>query len=206
MARRGRARRPGRRSGPGSHRRRPWPSPAPQGSRRTTGPGPRSGTAGVAAPDPGSPGSAVVSGAHRRSGGARFGGGTASGRGAGRWSASLPLLLVLVCDGRRGPADRWSGPGAAEEAERPRIPGFGFRGLEEVRSGWWLARRPSRGVDPEGGGVDVDVVGGGEADGGALDGRRDGVDDGAAEAAEGQTGPLVRSRERLGGAAVAARA
>jgi hypothetical protein len=50
-------------------------------------------------------------------------------------------------------------------------------------------------VDPEGGGVVVELVDGDEAGGGALDGRRDGVDD---DAAEGQTGPLVRSGERLG--------
>src|SRR5215218_2260860 len=58
-------------------------------------------------------------------------------------------------------------------------------------------------MDPEGGGVVVEVVGGGEADGGALHGRRDDVDDGAAE---GQTGALVRRRERFGGAALDPRA
>ena len=42
--------------------------------------------------------------------------------------------LFLVCDGRREPADRWSGAGCRGRRERPRIPGFGFRGLVEDRS------------------------------------------------------------------------
>ena len=61
------------------------------------------------------------------SGGARAGGGTSGGRS----SAALPLLL-FVCCGRRGPADR-VGAGCRGQRRRPRIPGFGFRGLGEDR-------------------------------------------------------------------------
>jgi hypothetical protein len=49
----------------------------------------------------------------------------------GRPSTALPLLLVLVvCDGRRGTADRWSGRGP-QTKKKAADPGFGFRGLEE---------------------------------------------------------------------------
>src|SRR5919112_6175677 len=108
MARLGPARRPGRRSGSGTRRTGSWPAPAGRGSRRTTVPGPPPGTAAGAAPARG-PVVWVVSAAPR-SRGARVGGGTSGGRS----SAALPLLLVLVvCDGRRGPADRGVGGGAS---------------------------------------------------------------------------------------------
>ena len=43
-----------------------------------------------------------------------------------------PYPGVVVCDGRRGTADRWSGRGP-QRKRKAADPGFGFRGLEEDR-------------------------------------------------------------------------
>src|SRR3954452_3114497 len=147
MALRGPARRRGRRSGSGSRRTGSWPARAVPGSRRTTAPGPPPGTARGAGPARG-PVGWVASAGNPRSRGARLGGGTSGVRSSG----ALPLLLVLVvCDGRREPADRASVLGCRNKEE-----GRGSRDTGSAaswRTGERLALRSPRGVDPEGGAV-----------------------------------------------------
>src|SRR3954454_676523 len=146
MALPGPVRRRGRRSGSGSRRTGSWPARAVPGSRRTTAPGPPPGTAGGAGPARG-PVGWLASAGNPRSRGARFGGGTSGVRSSG----ALPLLVLVVCDGRREPADRGSVPGCRNKEE-----GRGSRDTGSAaswRTGERLALRSPRGVDPEGGAV-----------------------------------------------------
>src|SRR4051794_15334635 len=157
MARRGPARRPGRRPARDSPRRSSSPAPAGQASPRTTGRGPLHGTARDAGPVRGPRSCAAVSGRSRppvscrRSGGARVGGGTSGGRS----SATLPLLLFSVLRRPAGFRRPVVGPGAAErrKAADPGVRVPRPRGGPVER----LALRSPRGGDPEGGAV---VVGG----------------------------------------------
>src|SRR3954454_8502718 len=147
MALRGPVRPRGRRSGSGSRRTGSWPARAVPGARRTTAPGPPPGTARGAEPARG-PVGWVASAGNPRSRGGRLGGGPSGVRSSG----ALPLLLVLVvCDGRREPADRGSVPGCRNKEE-----GRGSRDTGSAaswRTGERLALRSPRGVDPEGGAV-----------------------------------------------------
>ena len=97
----------------------------------------------------------------------------------GRSSAALPLLLFSVCDGRRGPADRWSGPGAAErrKAADPGVRVPRPRGGPVERLALWSPR----GGDPEGGAVVLGEVGGRERGAAARRARRARQPDGRAQ-------------------------